>query len=68
MPRIPRLRLLYIVVSILFAGILVASAQAQPSAKNGRQSTALDGTLDAIIRTIGAEKDTVLIVTTQKTR
>ena len=63
MPRIPRL--LYLVVSILFAGTLAISAQAQPSAKNGRQSANLDGTLDVIIRTIGAEKDTVLI-TTQK--
>ena len=57
MPRIPRL--LYIVASILFAGTLVISAQAQPSAKNGRQPTTLGGARDVIIRTIGAEKDTV---------
>jgi hypothetical protein len=65
MPRIPRL--LYIVASILFAATLVISAQAQPLAKNGRQSATLDGARDAIIRTIGAEKDTVAIVTTAKT-
>ena len=64
MPKIPRL--LYIVASILFAGALVISAQAQPSAKNGRQPTTLDGARDVIIRTIGAEKDTVVIVATQK--
>ena len=55
-------RLLYVVASILFAGTLALSAQAQPPAKNGPQATTLHSARDAIIRTIGAEKDSVAIV------
>ena len=60
-------RLLFVVAGVFLAGTLLISAQAQPLANNGRQSATLDGTRDAIIRTIGAEKDTVAIVTTTKT-
>ena len=64
MPKIARR--LYVVASILFAGTLVISAQAQPSVKNSRQPATLDGARDVIIRTIGAEKNTVAVVATQK--
>jgi hypothetical protein len=60
-------RRLFVVAGVFSAGTLLISAQAQPLAKNGQQPANLDGARDAIIRAIGAEKDTVAIVTTAKT-
>jgi hypothetical protein len=54
-----RSMLRYVVAIALFAGALVTSAQTQP--------TALDDARSQIIKTIGAEKDAVVIVTTVKT-
>jgi len=51
-------KVLYVFASLLFVGTLVAYAQAQASA--------LDGARNLIIQTIGAEKDTVAIVATEK--
>ena len=48
----------YVVASVLFVGALMTFAQAQP--------TALDDARNLIIKTIGAEKDTVAVVTTDK--
>ena len=48
----------YVVAIALFAGALVTCAQTQP--------TALDDARNQIIKTIGAEKDAVVIVTTVK--
>lgn len=59
-------RLLYVVAGVFFAGALAVSAQAQPSGNSGRHPTALDDARSLIIRTIGAEKNTVTIVTTAK--
>jgi hypothetical protein len=59
-------KVLYILASLLFAGALVAYAQAQPSSNSGQKATALDGARNLIIQTIGAEKDTVAIVATEK--
>ena len=60
-------RLSFVVAGIFFAGSLLISAQAQSLAKNGRQPATLDAAREAIIRTIGAEKDSVAVVTTTKT-
>ncbi len=59
-------RLLYVAASVVFAGIVAVSAQAQPSGKNGQHVAALDGARSLVIRTIGAEENSVGIVTTKK--
>jgi hypothetical protein len=60
-------RLLYVVAGVVFAGTLAVSAQAQPSGKNGQHVAALNDARSLIIRTIGAEEGSVVIVRTEKT-
>ncbi len=60
-------RHLYVVVAgLVFAGTLAVSAQAQPSGKNGQHIAALNDARSLIIRTIGAEENSVVMVTTEK--
>lgn len=59
-------KVLYVFASLLFVGAVIAYAQAQPSSNGARKATALDGVRGLIIQAIGAEKDTVDIVSTVK--
>jgi hypothetical protein len=59
-------RFLYVFAAVSFAATIAISAQAQPSDKNAQHKAILNDARSLIIRTIGAENNSVDIVTTEK--
>jgi hypothetical protein len=59
-------RFLYVFAAVSFAATIAISAQAQPSDKNAQYKAILNDARSLIIRTIGAENNSVDIVTTEK--